>query len=137
MSLDDFKAGKPIRWTDAAAELNGSTASMGITNDSDVFLMPVRFEIIDERGRVRDYAESAVVPWRPEKLRAGPKLAVDGRYLDYRDGSLAAPACFLVGANWQDRVQYGFTWHNPTGCVWRATPSRWPPRECGSCGRTI
>ena len=86
-----------------------------ITDDADVFLRPVRFEIIDDKGRVRDYAESAVVPWRPEKLRAGPKLAVDGRYFDYRDGSLAAPACFLVGANWQDRVQYGFTWHNPNG----------------------
>ena len=75
----------------------------------------MRFEIIDDRGRVRDYSESAVVPWRPEKLQAGPALAVDGRYFDYRDGDRTAKAGFLVGANWQDRVQYCFTWHNPNG----------------------
>ena len=58
----------------------------------------MRFEIIDERGHVRDYAESAVVPWRPEKLQAGPKLAVDGRYFDYRDGSLSAAGVLSGGS---------------------------------------
>ena len=96
-------------------QLRGNTAAMRIADDADVFLRPVRFELIDDKGRVRDCVESAVVPWRPEKLQAGPKLAVSGRYLDYRCGGLAAPASFLVGANWQDRVQYGFTWHNPNG----------------------
>ena len=42
-------------------------------------------------------------------------MAVNGAYFDYRDGDRTAKACFLVGANWQDRVQYGFTWHNPNG----------------------
>ena len=45
---------------------------MKVSDTGDAFLLPVHFEIIDNRGRVRDYSESAVVPWRPEKLQAGP-----------------------------------------------------------------
>ena len=115
LSLDDFKAGEPINGVDAGVRMRGNTATLNVSDHADAFLMPVRFELVDGGGNVRDYAESALVPWRPEKLQAGPKLTVNGCYFDYRQGGLNAKACFLIGANWQDRLQYGFTWHNPNG----------------------
>jgi hypothetical protein len=115
VTLDQFKAGEPVRWLDADIEARPDRVAMKVTDQTDAFLLPIRFEIRDEQGRVRDLVESAVVPWRPERLTIGPRLTVDGHYFDYRVGSQTASASFLVGANWQDRVQYGFTWHNPNG----------------------
>jgi hypothetical protein len=115
VSLAAFTGGEPIGWLEADVAMRGTVATMKVSDTGDAFLLPVRFEIIDDQRRVRDYSQSAVVPWRPEKLRAGPILTVNGRYFDYCDGARTAKASFLVGANWQDRVQYAFTWHNPNG----------------------
>lgn len=73
----------------------------------------MRLLLSDETGKVRDYSESAVVAWRPEALKSGPRLRRNGNYLDYSMDGKDRPASFQVGTNWQDSEVYGLTWHNP------------------------
>ena len=95
---------------------------MKVTDTGDAFLLPVRFGILDNQRRMRDYSESAVVPWRPEKLRAGPILTVNGRYFDYRDGARTAKAGFLVGRTGRTAFSTASPGTIPTACGWPAMP---------------
>ncbi len=88
--------------------------SIEVTDDAPATLLhAVRFAIIDSSGRTRDYVDSAVVVWRPEKLAASPALTANGRYFDITSGEALQRSSWVQGTNWQDRHQFAWTWHNP------------------------
>ena len=114
VSLDAFRGGEPIRWRDAGVEMRGNAAAMKVSDNGDVFLLPMRFEIVDSEGRVRDFASRRSFPggrrnFRPAQAgRQRALLRLPRRRSDGHGG-------LSDRGNWQDRVQYGFTWHNPNG----------------------
>lgn len=115
ITLVEWKSGKKPQWSPAPASLNDSLVSARVQDDGnpDAFLYGIRFQLADEAGRIRDYAESAVVAWRPEALKSGPSLRRNRNYLDYSMDGKDHTASFQIGTNWQDSEVYGLTWHNP------------------------
>jgi len=115
VTLEEWKSGKVPPWTQSQAKVGPSQVVVQIRDEGqqEAFLFCVRFQLTDDKGRVRDYSESAVVAWRPEAVRRGPSLRRNRSYLDYSMPGRERPASFLVGSNWQDSEVYGLTWHNP------------------------
>ena len=108
MTKDDLLSGKKPEWVCSDA------SSLQITYEKDLLLQPVRFMLLDEQNRVRDYTESALVTWDPESLRHTRRLEPDGCYFsEYQDRTLVSRSRWVNGTNWQDRCQYSLTWHNP------------------------
>jgi len=66
LTLDEFRSHAPIAWHDASCEKADATGLRRtiVKDDPDAFILPVRFEVIDIQGQVRDYSESAVIPSR-------------------------------------------------------------------------
>ncbi len=106
-------ADKPIAWQSCPVTDRDGRWTLEVTDHPDAYLFPVRFSLIDDRGRVRDYTESAVVRWAPEMLATAPTLRANGRYFDITKDGKTTTSTFLHGTNWQDRVQNAFHWHNP------------------------
>lgn len=108
MTKDDLLSGKKPEWVCSDVD------SLQITYEKDLLLQPVRFMLLDEQNRVRDYTESALVTWDPESLRHTRRLEPDGCYFsEYQDSTLVSRSRWVNGTNWQDRCQYSLTWHNP------------------------
>ena len=68
--------------------------------------------ILDNLGKIRDYVESAIVPWNPSIIQSTPQIKANGAYFDIIQGT-EKKSQWLSGTNWQDRHQFAFTWHNP------------------------
>jgi hypothetical protein len=115
LTLEEWRSGNAPQWTAARAQVNGPRASVQVRDDGrpDSFLFCVRLQLADDQGRVRDYAESAAVAWRPEALKSGPTLRRNQTYLDYTMEGKDHPASFQFGSNWQDSEVYGLTWYDP------------------------
>jgi hypothetical protein len=115
LTLEDWKNGKPAAWKSVDVQTHGAMLSAQVRDDGNPgsFLFPIRFQIIDTSGKVRDFSESAVVAWRPEALNSGPGLARNQNYLNYTMDGAEHSASFQIGSNWQDSEVYGLTWHNP------------------------
>jgi hypothetical protein len=133
VTLEGWKAGKTPQWRAAKVETDAPKVSVLSTRRSMIyaetssevsaqvqddgragsFLFCIRFQLVDDAGNVRDYSESAVVAWRPEALKSGPRLGRNRTYLDYSMDGHEHPASFQLGTNWQDSEVYGLTWHNP------------------------
>jgi hypothetical protein len=115
LTVEEWERGGMPQWAEVNAEVGASQVTAQIRDEGrqDAFLFAVRFFLSDETGQVRDYSESAVVAWRPEAVKAGPRLRRNGSYLDYSMPGRDRPASFLLGSNWQDSEVYGLTWHNP------------------------
>lgn len=108
MTKNDLLCGKKPEWVCSDAD------SLQISYEKDLLLQPVRFALLDEQNRVRDYTESALVTWDPESLRHTRRLEPDGCYFaEYQDGTPVSRSRWVNGTNWQDRCQYSLTWHNP------------------------
>ncbi len=115
VTLEEWKSGKAPQWANAKVRAGSTEVGVQVHDEGrpDAFLFCVRLLLSDETGKVRDYSESAVVAWRPEALKSGPRLRRNGNYLDYSMDGNERPASFQVGTNWQDSEVYGLTWHNP------------------------
>ncbi len=115
ITLEDWKSGKQPAWKTSETHLEGARAIANVDDDGrpEAFLFCIRFQLVDDTGNVRDYAESAVVAWRPDALKSGPGLHRNRTYLDYSMDGQEHPASFQIGTNWQDSEIYGLTWHNP------------------------
>jgi hypothetical protein len=115
LTVEEWRRAKAPPWTRAQAKMGPSQVEVQIRDEGrpEAFLFCVRFQLTDEKGRARDYSESAVVAWRPESVKSGPILHRNKSYLDYSMPGRDRPASFLVGSNWQDSEVYGLTWHNP------------------------
>ena len=104
---DEVREKKPVAWKPVDGALEVSFCK-------DVLLQPVRFELVDSKGAVRDFTESALATWDPESLKKIRRLTADGCYFaESRDGKTVASSRWINGTNWQDRAQYSLTWHNP------------------------
>lgn len=106
-------ADAPIAWQTCPVTVKGGQWTLEVSDHADAYLFPVRFSLIDDQGRVRDYTESAVVRWAPETLAKASAMKANGRYFDFTKDGKTTTSTFLHGTNWQDRVQNGFHWHNP------------------------
>jgi hypothetical protein len=113
ISHDELLSGAEISWREIKVFMEEHWAALEIGFAQDAFLLPLKFVVLDNQNRVRDYAESAIVPWNPEKLRTGTRIKPNGAYFDIDKENLQRQSQWLTGANWQDRHQYAFTWHNP------------------------
>ncbi len=115
LTLEEWKSGNTPQWASAKTYADTSHVGVKVRDEGrpDAFLFRVRLQLSDSGGKVRDYSESAVVAWRPEALKSGPRLIRNGTYLDYSMDGKNHPASFQVGTNWQDSEVYGLTWHNP------------------------
>lgn len=105
----DLLAGKAPLWNE---QKDGQCVQVAYCEDA--LLQPVRFALVDETGRVRDHAASALVDWEPESLKRTRRITADGCYFSETcDGETVAASRWVNGTNWQDRAQYSLTWHNP------------------------
>jgi hypothetical protein len=103
-------AGEAPAWSDATDGAEGVELAM----DESSLMKLVRFDLLDERGRLRDTARAAVTAWRPDWLKASaPALEPAGRYLSVRRGGTESGPRWLPGTNWQEPRRYAFTWQEP------------------------
>lgn len=110
---DDFLAKTPYTWRESPVTHETSTYTMDVTDEPHALLLPMRFTLVDDTGQVRDYAESAVVPWHPEQLHDALHVTANGNYFDVSQHGTTQRSRWVSGTNWQDSHQFALTWHTP------------------------
>jgi len=110
---DAYLAGQPFAWEEVPVTCEDGQISLVIADDPDAWLLPIRVALVDEHGIMRDYSDSAIVPWQPEAIREAVRLRTNGAYFDVQTPEKTHVAAWLPGTNWQDRYHYAWTWHQP------------------------
>lgn len=111
---EDYQQKRPISWQECAVSRRDALWELEIAWKDGVLLQPVRFVLLDQQKRVRDFVESGVVCWDGEAVKHSRRFQADGCYFEeQRDGQVVEASRWVSGTNWQDRHQYVLTWHNP------------------------
>ena len=113
LNAQDVKLGKKVCYKEVPSTVSGDTVSTDVSYDNDSLLVSFRFEIIDDKGNIRDFVESAVVCRNEDNLKKVPKLRPNGAYFDIIYDDCVKEATWVSGTNWQDSDLFGYTWYNP------------------------
>lgn len=71
------------------------------------FVTEYKVMVVDKNDAVCDYMEQGIVNYRSLE-KSVPLAKVDGTFF-----SLDDKTSYFIGANWQDRSLFAFTWHKP------------------------
>ncbi len=110
----DYQMNRSIAWHPCKVSCQEKNWKVDIAWKENSLLQPIRFVLLDQNQKIRDFVESAVVCWDSEIVKHTRRFQVNGCYFDeLSDDQVIESSRWVSGTNWQDRHQYVLTWHNP------------------------